>query len=132
MAKKIIGYQLVDSNNLTPKGMASFIVYRYSTVRAMKETLGRSYNWKITPIHEGDVENPTIEQEDGSFIEVVDEKPIIKKDFEYEYNRAVELLRSILCVSGNETEHDEDIHEFLKDNDELPEGYKPYWEDDED
>lgn len=132
MKKKIIGYQLVDSNNMTPEGMASFIVYRYSTVRAMKETLGKNYKWKIIPILEGDVEEPTIEQEDGSFLEMKNEKPIIKKDFEYEYNRAVELLRSILCVSGDETEYDTNIHEFLKDNDELPEGYKPYWEDDED
>ena len=51
------------------------------------------------------------------------------KDYEYEYGRAVEIMRAILTVSSNECEYDEDIHDFLKQNNELPENYKPYWED---
>lgn len=40
---------------------------------------------------------------------------------------AYELLRSILCESGIESDYDTEIYAFLKENNELPEGYEPYW-----
>lgn len=51
------------------------------------------------------------------------------KNYKHEYERAVAILNSILTVSGNECEYDQDIYDFLKENDELPENYTPYWED---
>ena len=47
------------------------------------------------------------------------------------YDEAVELLRGILCESGQECEYDKDIYEFLKENNELPEDYTPYWEEED-
>jgi len=45
---------------------------------------------------------------------------------------AVEILKSILTESGVECEYDQEIFSFLKENNDLPDNFVPYWEDDED
>ena len=42
-------------------------------------------------------------------------------------NRAIELLKMVLLESSVENEFDADIYEYLKEIDELPEDYVPYW-----
>ncbi|OQA45815.1 MAG: hypothetical protein BWY47_01925 [Bacteroidetes bacterium ADurb.Bin302] len=53
-------------------------------------------------------------------------------DYKERYENAVELLRAVLTESGMENDFDENIYDFLKENDELPDNYTPYWIDDED
>ncbi len=53
-------------------------------------------------------------------------------DYKERYENAVELLRAVLTESGIENDFDENIYDFLKENDELPDDYTPYWIDDED
>lgn len=53
-------------------------------------------------------------------------------DYKERYENAVELLRAVLTESGIENDFDENIYDFLKENDELPDNYTPYWIDDED
>ena len=60
----------------------------------------------------------------------LEKSPWIATD-EKPYDEAVELLRGILCESGQECEYDKDIYEFLKENNELPEDYTPYWEEED-
>ncbi len=43
------------------------------------------------------------------------------------YKRAVELLQNVLLESSMENEFDKDIYEFLKEENQLPDGYSPYW-----
>ncbi len=52
-------------------------------------------------------------------------------DYKERYENAVELLRAVLTESGIENDFDENIYDFLKENDELPDDYTPYWLDDE-
>jgi hypothetical protein len=47
---------------------------------------------------------------------------------EEQLEQANELLRNILCESGMECEYDKDIYEYLKENNELPDDYTPYWD----
>jgi hypothetical protein len=51
-------------------------------------------------------------------------------DYKERYENAVELLRAVLTESGIENDFDENIYDFLKENDELPDDYTPYWLDD--
>ena len=53
-------------------------------------------------------------------------------DYKERYENAVELLRAVLTESGIENDFDENIYDFLKENDELPDDYTPYWLEDED
>jgi|WetSurMetagenome_2_1015567.scaffolds.fasta_scaffold635564_2 hypothetical protein len=46
-------------------------------------------------------------------------------------NQAIELLKAVLMESGMENDCDRDIYEFLKEQNQLPEGYTPYWEDED-
>ncbi len=55
-----------------------------------------------------------------------------KIDFEKHYDLAVELLRAVLTESTMENEFDVDIYDFLRERSALPEGYIPYWEDEDD
>lgn len=47
---------------------------------------------------------------------------------EKKLNQAYSLLRLVLCYSTVESEFDVEIHEFLLNNNELPENWHPYWE----
>lgn len=67
------------------------------------------------------------EEDEDAVVPIKSDAP--KEDSKYD--RACEILRSVLCKSGMENDFDQDIYNFLKENDELPEGYKPYWEEDE-
>ena len=53
-------------------------------------------------------------------------------DYKERYENAVELLLAVLTESGIENDFYENIYDFLKENDELPDDYTPYWIDDED
>lgn len=54
--------------------------------------------------------------------------PQEENPLEEKCENAIDILRSILCESGNECEYDNDIYDFLKEHDELPEDYEPYWD----
>ncbi len=53
-------------------------------------------------------------------------------DYKERYENAVNLLKAVLTDSGIENDFDEEIYNFLNENKELPEGYKPYWAYDDD
>lgn len=44
--------------------------------------------------------------------------------------RAIDLLKAILLESGMECEYDREIYELLKEANQLPENYIPYWQTD--
>lgn len=47
---------------------------------------------------------------------------------EIQLEEANTILRNILCESGSECEYDKEIYDYLKENNELPEDYEPYWD----
>lgn len=54
---KPIGYQVVNKNDeIHPDMDASFCLYSLKQAKAMK---GTSRKWKLLPIYEGEVEEPT-------------------------------------------------------------------------
>lgn len=76
-------------------------------------------------------EDHTQMTEDGSrVIDIQEINGVIVQDpSEEKLDEAVGLLKNVLCDSGVENDFDKEIYEFLKENNELPEDYNPYWED---
>jgi hypothetical protein len=55
---KPIGYQVVDSNGDMPEGMWSFEIYPLDACLRMAQT--DKQRWRLLPIYEGDIEEPTM------------------------------------------------------------------------
>jgi len=46
--------------------------------------------------------------------------------------KSTELLQKVLMDELPEIERDEEIYNYLKDKDQVPENFIPYWEEDDD
>lgn len=61
MGTKLLGYQVVNENNeLHPKMNGSFCVYSSEQARKMIDDQNMYNKWRLLPIYEGDIEDPTI------------------------------------------------------------------------
>lgn len=54
---------------------------------------------------------------------------ILDTDYKRLYERASELLLLVLTDSTSENEYDRDIHNFLKENNQLPESHQTFYND---
>ena len=75
-----------------------------------------------------DVDEEKWEKEDGEKFDADKNKftDEVKTNLQND-NQAIKLLRAILCECGNESEYDEQIYDYLKERNKLPENYVPYW-----
>lgn len=97
---------------------------------------GRTYTNKVRLMCKDVIlitEDHTQMREDGSrVIDIQEIKGVVVQDpSEEKLDEAVGLLKNILCESGQECEYDKDIYKFLKENNELPEDYEPYWDEED-
>jgi hypothetical protein len=55
--RKRLGYQLIDANCEMPRGWVSFGIYTLADCRRVKNK--DTKRWRLVPIFEGDIEEPT-------------------------------------------------------------------------
>lgn len=67
--KKPIGYQVVDNSGDYPEGMFSFQVFSLNI--ALKVQNQDKRRWRLLPIYEGDVEDPTIMSDEDACISLL-------------------------------------------------------------
>lgn len=58
--KKLIGFQMVNKQGAMPDQHYSFEVFPLNHILTERLMMPNPYDWVLIPIHEGDIEEPTI------------------------------------------------------------------------